>query len=218
MRSDTRSLLPPLRALLPGLLFPAARLLEGRLIMLYCDSRLAKSVVEVDRIRLLGECALLGIVLLFWRQEARGDIRNPETAGRRLRRAGLALGLGLLLGLLTAAVTGLSGTLEKSAVTVPQALILCLVSPVSEELVYRGLVLERCRAVFSDRVSLVLSALLFAAGHGSPIRMAVAFGAGLVWGALFCRTKAVSGCCLSHTAANAAQLIILLQFAKVGLL
>ena len=108
------------------------------------------------------------------------------------------------------AEAGLAGDAGLAPASLPQALILCLVSPVSEELVYRGLVLRRCRQIIPLWASVVLSALLFAAAHGSAIRIALAFLSGLVWGVLACRTKTVRCSCLSHAAANTLSLVILL--------
>lgn len=50
-----------------------------------------------------------------------------------------------------------------------------LLVPLAEELIFRGLIYERMKRFFSVKVSVVLSALLFALYHGNPIQMIFAF-------------------------------------------
>lgn len=210
MRQVSKSALSLLRALLPGLLFITARLLAGHLEAAYEDFRQAGGGPGVNWLQLLGELVLLGAVLVFWRREKGRAVADGEKAGRTLMWAGYALSSGLLFGLVGAAVAGLAGDAGMASVSLPQALILCLVSPVSEELVYRGMVLARCRQIIPLRAAVMLSALLFAAAHGSLTRMTLAFLSGVVWGAMVCRTKTVRCSCLSHAVANMVNLVILL--------
>lgn len=57
--------------------------------------------------------------------------------------------------------------------------------PVAEELVFRGLVYNRMKEVFSVRISILLSALLFAVYHGNPIQMIFAFPMALALAAVY---------------------------------
>lgn len=50
-----------------------------------------------------------------------------------------------------------------------------LLVPLAEELIFRGLIYERMKRFFSVKVSVLLSALLFALYHGNPIQMIFAF-------------------------------------------
>lgn len=91
---------------------------------------------------------------------------------------------------------------------------LCAAGPLCEEIVYRGGVLRRGKALLSARAALVLAAALFAAAHGAPLRMLPAFAAGLVFGGAFLFGEAARpgaglvAAALCHAAANAVQLLV----------
>lgn len=77
-----------------------------------------------------------------------------------------------------------------------------LIKPLEEELVFRGLVYGRMRRVFSYRISIPLSALLFGAYHGNIVQMLYGFlmGCFLAWS--FERYKSLKASVLIHSAAN----------------
>ena len=60
-------------------------------------------------------------------------------------------------------------------------LLLCILSPAAEEIIYRGVVYERCLRFLPAAGALVLNSLLFAAAHGTPAGMAVALIAGILF-------------------------------------
>ena len=82
----------------------------------------------------------------------------------------------------------------------------CLAGPLGEELVYRGLVQPRAMAVMRPRWAIPVSAVLFAAGHGSPLEAALALPAGLLFGYAAYRERTLLAPVLAHAAANAVQL------------
>lgn len=128
-----------------------------------------------------------------------------------LPRALIAALCGVALGLATAALhLGPEGADAKGALRV---IALIISGPLCEEAVYRALSLRRAGALLPVVPALALSAALFAAGHGSPIQMAAAFCAGLVFGEVFLRGEAacpgagLPAAALCHMAANAALLL-----------
>ena len=86
----------------------------------------------------------------------------------------------------------------------PAFLLLCLLGPLSEETVYRGLVYGRCLRFLPAWGAMVLSALLFAAAHGSPLRMAAAFAAGMLFALARSKTGTVAVPALMHILMNLA--------------
>lgn len=110
------------------------------------------------------------------------------------------------LGLLTAC---LPAGWEAAAPRGPIGLAaVCFAGPLCEEIVYRGMVLRRARAMLPGWAALLISAALFAAGHGTPPRMAAALFAGLVFGGVCLRGEAcrpgagLPSAALCHMAAN----------------
>ena len=82
----------------------------------------------------------------------------------------------------------------------------CLAGPLCEELVYRGLVQPRAAALTRPRWAILAGAVLFAAGHGSPLEAVLALPAGLLFGYAAHRERTLLAPALAHAAANAVQL------------
>jgi CAAX amino terminal protease family protein len=73
-------------------------------------------------------------------------------------------------------------------------LVLGILAPVAEELVFRGAILRSLMAYFNYRlpwIPIVVSALLFGAVHGNVAQFANAFVMGLLLGWLYCRTHSI---------------------------
>ncbi len=163
----------------------------------------------------LAPCALLW----DWRDQSgsEGTFVHPSPLP-----ALMSLGAGLLLGLATAlllkapADPALNGPGWLIAL---RALALCVTGPLCEEAVYRGLVLRRGEALLGAVPAALLTAALFAAGHGDIAQLLPAFVAGLAFAAVaLCARRAYPPrwalLCpfLCHAAANAAQLCRILIF------
>ncbi len=78
-----------------------------------------------------------------------------------------------------------------------------VVAPLTEELLFRGVLLPSLLRAHGRVAGLVVSALLFALVHGRPTAMVYAFAAGLVLGALRIGTGSVLLCIAMHAATNA---------------
>ncbi len=74
--------------------------------------------------------------------------------------------------------------------------------PVAEELVFRGLIYTRMKRFLPVRISVFLSALLFAVYHGNPIQMIFAFPMSIALAAVFERGKLFVFPLLFHMGAN----------------
>jgi membrane protease YdiL (CAAX protease family) len=78
----------------------------------------------------------------------------------------------------------------------------CLLVPVFEELMFRGLLLDWLRKRLADRKGIAVSAVLFAVMHVYPIAMPYAFLAGLFLGWLRIRTGSTVNTLFVHTLNN----------------
>ncbi|MDO4323426.1 MAG: CPBP family intramembrane metalloprotease [Lachnospiraceae bacterium] len=83
-----------------------------------------------------------------------------------------------------------------------QVIGLGILVPVAEELVFRGLIYKRMKRFFSVRISVLLSAALFAVYHGNPIQMIFAFPMAIALAAVFEHGKLFIFPVLFHMGAN----------------
>ena len=132
-----------------------------------------------------GATLLLAPLALIWVWRDAPARRSGLTARTALASAGIGLSLGILTALAARTIPGLHT--EEAALkgplwlTVLCAVALCLAGPLCEEAIYRGLVFRRGEALLGTLPAALLSAALFAVGHGGVAGMAAAFAAGLVF-------------------------------------
>lgn len=97
-----------------------------------------------------------------------------------------------------------SGPLHRTAVL---ALYCCVVAPVTEELLMRGLVLKNlCRV--SQRLGIVLSALLFAIMHENVPQMLLAFPLGVLLAYITIRHNSVTPAICVHICVNTVEFLM----------
>ena len=77
----------------------------------------------------------------------------------------------------------------------------CLVAPILEECIFRGIVLNILRK-YGDKFAIITSALLFALIHGNIFQFSTAFTVGLWLGYLFIKTKSLTLTILMHGLSN----------------
>jgi len=92
------------------------------------------------------------------------------------------------------------------AIIVPLAFV--AIPAISEELLFRGLLLPGLAKRMHPRLALVVSAVLFGLIHGAPVAMVYATLAGLALGWLRSRTGSVLPCVAMHGAVNAMPILI----------
>jgi membrane protease YdiL (CAAX protease family) len=81
--------------------------------------------------------------------------------------------------------------------------VLVLVAPVTEEPLFRGLMLGGFLRRYASGVAITLSALLFAAAHLNPWQLPGIFAVGVALGWLYARTQNLLPCLLGHAFFNA---------------
>ena len=80
--------------------------------------------------------------------------------------------------------------------------LLVVVAPVTEEALFRGLILRGFLANYSKRRAILLSALLFAVMHTNPWQFISAFVAGVLLAWLLIETGSLIPCLFAHALAN----------------
>ncbi len=84
----------------------------------------------------------------------------------------------------------------------------CLLAPVLEEMLFRGIILRSFLHQYSRWIAIVGSAALFGAAHLNIYQFAVGLGAGLLLGWLYERTQSLWPCILLHGAYNSGVTVI----------
>ena len=113
--------------------------------------------------------------------------------------------IGAAAGLAALWIGRLLGIHDGTRRSVLSFVVLCLLGPVAEEIIYRGLVLGRGKRLMSEGWAIVVSALIFGASHGSPLRMALAAAAGVLLGCARLRGKTILAPILVHAFMNGIQ-------------
>lgn len=90
----------------------------------------------------------------------------------------------------------------------------CMIVPIAEELLFRGVVLKRVSMLSGDRMGILLSAILFGAVHGNLVQFLYAVILGILLAVIVKRTKSVSLAVAGHAAAN----LVAITRAETGLL
>lgn len=168
-----------LRLILPVVLYMASFMIVRFLIgRLWCD--------RVDAASLTPILLLLPIAVLCRKSWRDSRIELP------------ILGAVVLLSLLS---LGRGGRLPAFLGTV-------IAGPVNEESIYRGCTYEQGKKFLGAKWSACLSALLFAAGHGSLTQALVAFAAGLVFAFSLEKTRLIEVPMGLHCVFNAVQFLL----------
>ncbi len=136
-------------------------------------------------------------VFLLWDSRGAGGGSTPAVAVALAVAAGAAAcAIGLL--------PGAEQTLAPTALNIACAGI---VAPVAEELLFRGCILGRLEESAGPVFALIVSSALFAVAHigagGMPVVMA-SVAAGLLFGAVYLKTRSVVWSILAHVIANLA--------------
>ena len=84
-----------------------------------------------------------------------------------------------------------------------------IVAPLTEELIFRGLILRGFLSHYSVEKSILASALLFGAFHLNPWQFLGATAGGVLLGWLFVRTHSLLPCFFAHALMNAIPLVLL---------
>ncbi|MBS12182.1 MAG: hypothetical protein CME19_11345 [Gemmatimonadetes bacterium] len=88
-------------------------------------------------------------------------------------------------------------------------LLVNVVAPITEECLFRGVILRGFLITYSTRKAVLLSAFLFAAFHMNPWQGIGAFFLGILFGWWYVRTRSLVPCLAGHAAFNALPVIII---------
>lgn len=92
-----------------------------------------------------------------------------------------------------------------------------LIAPLTEEVIFRGLIQSRLSRVMPGWLAVLLSALLFGLCHGQPVWMGYAFLLGLVFGFIALRARSVLPTVAAHVVFNTiGQLSVILEERQVS--
>jgi len=78
----------------------------------------------------------------------------------------------------------------------------CIVGPIGEELLHRGLILPILVKRWGWKAAIIMSAVVFALGHALIPLVAMTLVHGIVLGIVFYRTRSVISCIVAHGAIN----------------
>ncbi len=92
--------------------------------------------------------------------------------------------------------------LDTRARPISSFLLLVVVAPVTEEVLFRGLILRGFLGNYSKRSAILMSALLFAVMHTNPWQFISAFVAGVLLAWLLIETGSLLPCLFAHAVAN----------------
>ena len=107
-----------------------------------------------------------------------------------------------------------------------QVVCVGLISPIAEEVIFRGLMLTTLRKSMHPWVAIVLSSIVFGVVHGNPIGIIYATGMGILMGWLYHKTKSLVASCIFHMVYNLVSLfaiyisettLVLLTFASLAI-
>lgn len=85
--------------------------------------------------------------------------------------------------------------------------LLVIVAPITEEPLFRGIILRGLLSRYRPAVAVALSAFLFALIHANPWQLISAFCLGLVFGWFYWRTGSLLLCVLAHALSNGLSLL-----------
>ena len=127
----------------------------------------------------------------------------------KARQCLTALAAGILTGAATYGIYRLTGGAPEPVTTIPKIFLICLAGPLLEEAVFRGVAFVPAQRYLKNTGAVLLCAALFALAHWGIPQSFLAFGAGLVFGALRVKHNSLISPILAHIAANV--MLVVLQ-------
>jgi Predicted metal-dependent membrane protease len=199
---------------------------EGKKIPGNIASQLMNAISQ-NMIYLFGEIGVIvcGIVFFFWyrseiKGEIRGSLKNVVAGKNVILLFGLGVGsqffisglLNLLqryLGNLFTDYTKQMGQLTDGNI-VAVILLLVLIAPITEELVFRGMILHHANRYVSFLSANILQAVLFGIYHLNVIQGLYAAMMGFLLGYVYYKFKTIFASMLLHMIINTSSLVVVL--------
>lgn len=152
--------------------------------------------------------SILVIAIFIRKRYSNIDVASAKTADRRLYLWAFILELASILPiniLVSSLNLGDNAMVAETddAMSIVGILAICILAPISEELVFRGAVEEKLLQNKNKAVvAIVVSSLLFAIMHMAPSAVLVVFLSALLTGWVYYRTRNVFVCFLMHITNN----------------
>lgn len=155
-------------------------------------------------------------ILAFWFWSDRKKGRQTESVRKKVRlwqyMAIIAIAAAMCLGLNNLIVLADFSSMSQSYETVAEAfykppflmqlIYLGILSPLCEELAFRGLMFRRIRSGSPFIYAAVYSSIVFAIIHGNIVQMLYAFALGMVFAYVYEKYGSLKAPCLAHMTAN----------------
>lgn len=169
--------------------------------------------------------AVIGIIYFIWyRFEVSGEDKGSKQLSPVIKNSILLLCLGLgcqffFSGVMTLIKPLFEETFSeyedilKTLTSGNQLIVLLfmiLIAPVTEELIFRGVILGRANKLFGSFYANILQAALFGLYHGNVIQGIYAFIIGLLLGRVYIKFKTLYASILLHVFINTSSLLMLL--------
>jgi membrane protease YdiL (CAAX protease family) len=174
--------------------------------------------------------AVCGIVFFFWyRKEIRGEVRGSLSKLFTVRNIILLIFLGIGCQFF---ITGFMSVIQKYFTRLFDAyvkqmdqlqdgniitvlLLFIIIAPITEELVFRGVILHKANQYVSFLGANILQALLFGLYHWNVIQGFYAAILGFILGAIYYKFRSIVASMLLHMAVNSSSFLIILFPDKV---
>lgn len=169
--------------------------------------------------------AVIGIIFFFWyRFESWGEAGTGRNTSLSLRNITLLISLGigcqfffsgvmvLIEPLFEKTFSDYADVLEKltSGNQLIVLVFMILIAPVTEELIFRGVILTRANKYFGMIYANILQAALFGLYHGNVVQGIYAFIIGLLLGAVYNKFGIIYAPVLLHITINSSSLLMVL--------
>ncbi len=89
-----------------------------------------------------------------------------------------------------------------------------IIAPISEEIIFRGVILERCKKVMPYAIANVFQAVLFGVYHMNLVQGLYAFALGMCMGLVCIKIKSIYGAILLHMAINIGGILLNMVFSE----
>ena len=170
----------------------------------------------------LCDAVILPVMIILYRRDAEKGVRpmavRPKESGKRLLLYALIFLAGMALSVFSSFLMELfhmerffSNAAQETLLSAPpavQVIALGILAPAAEEMVFRGLFYSRTRFYLNRYTAALVSALIFAAGHGNVIQMLYAFPMGLILVLVYEKTGSIAGPVVCHMGANMISVLI----------
>lgn len=166
--------------LFPALLFICGRVFIPRLVAQCLKAFQPDAAAGYETAAFLTLLICLVAALYGYIRECRNELKQPVCIGEAAVIRCLCVGIGM--GMIAVLSAKLFGSESEIKIDVIWILTRCILGPITEEIVFRGLVYDRGSRYWGENNALIISSLVFAGAHQGLFPMLEAFAAGFALG------------------------------------